>query len=78
MVYWGDMPVAGKGTHTKVNKARAKRVRVLGVFTQQRRLKRRNIGPVSEPSYFLGDPPPDPRFLASLGALSLGELPFVD
>jgi hypothetical protein len=24
-------------------------------------------------SYFLGDPPPDPRFLASLGALSLVE-----
>ena len=25
----------------------------------------------SASSYFLGDPPPDPRFLASLGALSL-------
>jgi hypothetical protein len=25
-------------------------------------------------SYFLGDPPPDPRFLASLGALSLVDL----
>jgi hypothetical protein len=25
-------------------------------------------------SYFLGDPPPDPRFLASLGGLSLVEL----
>jgi hypothetical protein len=28
-------------------------------------------GPVSKSSCFLGDPPPDPRFLASLGALSL-------
>jgi hypothetical protein len=27
-------------------------------------------------SYFLGDPPPDPRFLASLGALSLVELDY--
>jgi hypothetical protein len=26
---------------------------------------------VGELSYFVGDPPPDPRFLASLGALSL-------
>jgi hypothetical protein len=26
-------------------------------------------GPDTESSYFLGDPPPDPRFLASLGAL---------
>jgi hypothetical protein len=25
-------------------------------------------------SYFLGDPPPDPRFLASLGMLSSGQL----
>jgi hypothetical protein len=31
MVYWGDMPVAGKGTDTKVNKDRAKRVRGIGV-----------------------------------------------
>jgi hypothetical protein len=31
------------------------------------------FGPVSKSSYFLGDPPPDPRFLASLGALSLVE-----
>jgi hypothetical protein len=30
--------------------------------------------PVSRSSCFLGDPPPDPRFLASLGALSLLEL----
>jgi hypothetical protein len=30
-------------------------------------------GPVTESSYFLGDPPPDPRFLASLGALSLAQ-----
>jgi hypothetical protein len=29
---------------------------------------------VSKSSYFLGDPPPDPRFLASLGTLSLVEL----
>ena len=28
----------------------------------------------STSKYFLGDPPPDPRFLASLGALSLVEL----
>ena len=28
---------------------------------------------VSKSSYFLGDPPPDPRFLASLGVLSLVE-----
>jgi hypothetical protein len=34
----------------------------------------RSEGPVRESSYFLGDPPPDPRFLASLGALSLVEL----
>jgi hypothetical protein len=41
-----------------------------------RRAKRENggLGPVSKSSYFLGDPPPDPRFLASLGALSLVEL----
>jgi hypothetical protein len=25
-------------------------------------------------SYFLGDPPPDPRFLASLGTLQIGNL----
>jgi len=31
---------------------------------------------VSKSSYFLGDPPPDPRFLASLGGLSLVELPW--
>jgi hypothetical protein len=31
-------------------------------------------GPVSKSSYFLGDPPPDPRFLASLGALQIGTL----
>ena len=31
----------------------------------------RSEGPVSKSSYFLGDPPPDPRFLASLGALSM-------
>jgi hypothetical protein len=31
-------------------------------------------GPVSKSSYFLGDPPPDPRFLASLGTLSPVEL----
>jgi hypothetical protein len=29
---------------------------------------------VSKSSYFLGDPPPDPRLLASLGSLSLVEL----
>jgi hypothetical protein len=34
----------------------------------------RSEGPVSKSSYFLGDPPPDPRFLASLGALSLVDL----
>jgi hypothetical protein len=34
----------------------------------------RSDGPVNQSSYFLGDPPPDPRFLASLGALSLVEL----
>ena len=34
----------------------------------------RSDGPVGESSYFLGDPPPDPRFLASLGALSLAQL----
>jgi len=28
--------------------------------------------PVGGTSLFLGDPPPDPRFLASLGVLSLG------
>jgi hypothetical protein len=33
-----------------------------------------DAGHVSKSSYFLGDPPPDPRFLASLGALSLVEL----
>jgi hypothetical protein len=38
----------------------------------------RSEGPVSKSSYFLGDPPPDPRFLASLGALSLVELPFME
>jgi hypothetical protein len=32
------------------------------------------LSTVSKSSYFLGDPPPDPRFLASLGALSLAEL----
>jgi hypothetical protein len=31
-------------------------------------------GPVSKLSCFLGDPPPDPRFLASLGTLPLVEL----
>jgi hypothetical protein len=30
----------------------------------------RSEGPAGESSDFLGDPPPDPRFLASLGALS--------
>jgi hypothetical protein len=34
----------------------------------------RSEGPVGKSSYFPGDPPPDPRFLASLGALSLVEL----
>jgi hypothetical protein len=29
--------------------------------------------PRRKSSYFLGDPPPDPRFLASLGELSLVE-----
>jgi hypothetical protein len=29
----------------------------------------RSEGPVSMSSYFLGDPPPDPRFLASRGTL---------
>ena len=33
----------------------------------------RSEGPASKSSYFLGDPPPDPRFLASLGALSLAQ-----
>jgi hypothetical protein len=33
---------------------------------------------VSKSSYFLGDPPPDPRFLASLGVLSLVDLPFME
>jgi hypothetical protein len=32
------------------------------------------LGGVSKSSSFLGDPPPDPRFLASLGELSLVEL----
>jgi hypothetical protein len=32
------------------------------------------LGPVGQLWYFLGDPPPDPRFLASLGVLSLAEL----
>ena len=32
------------------------------------------VGPASKSSYFQGDPPPDPRFLASLGALSLAQL----
>jgi hypothetical protein len=31
-------------------------------------------GSVSKSSYILGDPPPDPRFLASLGALLLAHL----
>jgi hypothetical protein len=31
----------------------------------------RSEGPFSKSSYFLGDPPPDPRILASLGSLSL-------
>jgi hypothetical protein len=34
-----------------------------------------SFGPVSKSSYFLGDPPPDPRFLTSLGALLWVELP---
>jgi hypothetical protein len=34
----------------------------------------RSEGPGGGSSEFLGDPPPDPRFLASLGALSLIEL----
>jgi hypothetical protein len=34
----------------------------------------RSEGPASKSSYVLGDPPPDPRFLASLGSLSLVEL----
>jgi hypothetical protein len=34
----------------------------------------RSEGPVSKSSCFLGDPPPDPRFLASLGAMSSVEL----
>jgi hypothetical protein len=34
----------------------------------------RSEGPVSKLSYFLGDPTPDPRFLASLGTLSPVEL----
>jgi hypothetical protein len=34
----------------------------------------RSKRPVGGSSDFLGDPPPDPRFLASLGALSLAEL----
>jgi hypothetical protein len=38
----------------------------------------RSEGPVNKSSYFLGDPPPDPRFLASLGELSLVELPFME
>jgi hypothetical protein len=32
----------------------------------------------SKSSYFLGDPPPDPRFLASLGALSPVEPSFME
>jgi hypothetical protein len=32
-------------------------------------LESRAEGPASKSSYFLGDPPPDPRFLASLGTL---------
>ena len=31
-------------------------------------------GPAGGSSDFLGDPPPNPRFLASLGALSWAEL----
>jgi hypothetical protein len=38
------------------------------------RSETRSEGPVNKSSCFLGDPPPDPRFLASLGALSLVEL----
>jgi hypothetical protein len=34
----------------------------------------RSKGPVCGSSDFLGDPPPDPRFLASLGALSWADL----
>ena len=37
--------------------------------------RNRSDGPVSASSYFLGDPPPDPRFLASLGALSVAQSP---
>jgi hypothetical protein len=37
---------------------------------------RGSVRSVSSPSYFLGDPPLDPRFLASLGALSLVETLF--
>jgi hypothetical protein len=38
----------------------------------------RSEGSVSKSSYFLGDPPPDPRFLAALGALSPVEPPFME
>ena len=34
------------------------------------------ITSVSKSSYVLGDSPPDPRFLASLGALSLVKLSY--
>jgi hypothetical protein len=34
----------------------------------------RSFAPGSKSSNFLGDPPPDPRFLASLGTLSLAQL----
>jgi hypothetical protein len=38
---------------------------------ENKKNKNRNSeGLVSKSSCFLGDPPPDPRFLASLGALS--------
>jgi hypothetical protein len=37
-------------------------------------VKKNFLNAVSNSSYFLGDPPPDPRFLASLGELSLAEL----
>ena len=40
----------------------------VGVFFE---LAYRSEGSVSKSSHFLGDPPPDPRFLASLAALSL-------
>ena len=38
----------------------------------------RSEGPLTKSSCFLGDPPPDPLFLASLGALSLVELPSLE